>query len=92
LHPETPKQPGESSGDETGAEKTSAHHRVALRSALRQLRHAQAEAVVKLAAGNTAENRKALHDITDTLKTLRSIEKEEQGTIIRILKWLHVIP
>jgi hypothetical protein len=65
---------------------------IALRTALRELRKAQDSAIAGLADENSSENRKALHDIADTLKTLRSIQKEEQGIVTRILKWLHVIP
>ncbi|WP_457153601.1 hypothetical protein [Mesorhizobium sp. P5_C1] len=65
---------------------------IALRTALRELHKAQDSAIAELADENSAENRKALHDIADTLKTLRSIQKEEQGIVTRILKWLHVIP
>ena len=65
---------------------------IALRTALRELRKAQDSAIAGLANENSAENRKALHENADTLKTLRSIQKEEQGIVTRILKWLHVIP
>ncbi|MER9401491.1 hypothetical protein NKI46_25600 [Mesorhizobium sp. M0615] len=65
---------------------------LALRAAIRELRKAQDSAIAGLSDENSAENRKALHDMADTLKALQSIQKEEQGILTRILKWLHVIP
>jgi hypothetical protein len=67
-------------------------HLRSLKKAIEILRNEEREAIERLSKENSADNRALFREIHDTLKTLRSTVREEESKLVRLLKWIGILP